>query len=173
MAIYTKTGDDGQTSTCTGRTSKNSCLIEASGTIDELSSVIGATMAEVKHEDIDSLLAKIQNELQIICAELSSIGDYRIKEDRTKYLEEMCDKYENELEPLTKFILPGGSKGGSLMHLSRTVARRAERVLVKLSEEARMNRETLKYLNRLSDLLFILARVVNKRDGITEKNPEY
>lgn len=175
--VYTKTGDQGQTSLVGGaRVSKADLRVDAYGDVDELNSVIGLARARVNDDAVDEVLGLIQNDLFTLGADLASpsgIEVPRIGESFTGKLEEFADIFLAELEPLKEFILPGGSEAGALLHLARTVARRAERRAVALSEAEELNPETIVYLNRLSDLLFILARVVNHRGGVPEKMTDF
>jgi cob(I)alamin adenosyltransferase len=173
MKIYTKTGDDGETGLFGGpRIAKDAPRIEAYGTVDELNSVLGMVRAELAPGDIDELVARIQNELFELGAQLATpdpaahrtalLGSRQIEA-----LESAIDRYEAGLEPLKQFVLPGGTSAAAHLHLARAVCRRAERRVVTLSHEssAPVARETIVYLNRLSDLLFVLARSVNRQAG--------
>ncbi|HEX8186515.1 MAG TPA: cob(I)yrinic acid a,c-diamide adenosyltransferase [Blastocatellia bacterium] len=175
--VYTRTGDTGQTSLVGGkRVSKASLRVDAYGDVDELNSVIGLARAHIEDQEIDSTLGVIQNDLFTLGADLASPSDIevpRIDESFVKTLEDYSDHYLAQLEPLKEFILPGGSEAGATLHLARTIARRAERRVVELSESEEVNAETIVYVNRLSDLLFILARVVNHRSGIPEKMTDF
>ena len=175
--VYTRTGDQGQTSLVGGaRVSKASPRVDAYGDVDELNCVIGLARARISDKEIDVVLGRIQNDLFTLGADLASPSEVevpRIEESFTKKLEEVADRFLAELEPLKEFILPGGSEAGAVLHLARTVARRAERRAVALSEIAQLNPETIVYLNRLSDLLFILARAVNHRGGVPEKMTDF
>ena len=175
--VYTKTGDQGQTSLVGGaRVSKASLRVDAYGDVDELNSVIGVARARVNDQEIDEVLSLIQNDLFTLGADLASPSEIdvpRIDESFVTKLEEFADRFLLELEPLKEFILPGGSEAGAVVHLARTVARRAERRAVALSETEQLNPETVVYLNRLSDLLFILARVVNHRANVPEKMTDF
>ena len=175
--VYTRTGDQGQTSLVGGaRVSKASLRVDAYGDVDELNCVIGLSRARTGDQEIDDVLGLIQNDLFTLGADLASPSEIevpRIGERFTKNLEELADRFLAELEPLKEFILPGGAEAGAVLHLARTVARRAERRAVALSEVEELNPETIIYLNRLSDLLFILARVVNSRAGVPEKMTDF
>jgi cob(I)alamin adenosyltransferase len=175
MKIYTKRGDSGKTDLASGeRMNKDDTRIEAYGTIDELNSIIGL-IGPTKYEDIDKKLNQVQNHLHIIQAQLSRTDGkgVRIESEQILMMEEWIDEYEDELEPLIKFILPGGSEIGAKLHNSRTVCRRAERRVVTLLIEKNEVGLCIEYLNRLSDAMFIFARVVNKREGIEEESPIY
>lgn len=171
MKIYTKTGDAGETGLFSGpRVSKGSDHVTAYGDVDELNSIIGLAIAALKSDDVIADLTKIQHDLHCVGADLATPLEAkttidRISEDRTVALERMIDRYEGELPRLIQFILPGGDQSAALLHVARTVCRRAERSVVRLRETVAYNGEVLKYLNRLSDLLFVLARVANKRLG--------
>ena len=170
MKIYTKTGDDGKTSLQGNkRVFKSNPRIIAYGNIDEVNAIIGMVLANKIDEDIANELILIQNELFVLGADLSNpdLDDIknRIAREMTGHLEQLIDKYEAELEPLTNFILPGGEITASQIHFCRTVVRRAESQVVSLMQNEKINNECLKYLNRLSDFLFVLGRVINKRNG--------
>jgi cob(I)alamin adenosyltransferase len=175
--VYTKTGDGGQTSLVGGaRVSKSSPRVEAYGDVDELSSLIGLARAMPLDDEINGVLGVVQNDLFTLGADLASPSEIeirRVDESFVAKLEHLADKFLAELEPLKEFILPGGSQAGATLHLARTVARRAERRSVALAESEALNPETIVYLNRLSDLLFILARVVNLRAGVPETMTDF
>ena len=170
--MYTKTGDEGQTSLVGGtRISKASSKVEAYGDVDELNAVLGIARTQAKSESIRNIIETIQNDLFIIGAELASppgLEVPRIGGDRIKEIESAIDKFLEELEPLKEFILPSGSPGGACLHFARTVSRRAERKVVKLMEQEEVGKNVLVYINRLSDLLFVMARVENKNSKYTE-----
>ncbi len=168
MKIYTKTGDDGTTGLQGGkRISKADLRIQAYGTIDEINSVLGIILSYKIDSDINALLTQIQNELFVAGSDLSNPDltntKNRITESMIVNLEGRIDKFEHELMPLTNFILPGGNRIAAYLHLARTITRRAETTLVGLSKTEQLNPAAQKYLNRLSDLLFVLARLINKR----------
>lgn len=182
MKIYTRTGDRGETSLVGGaRVSKDTPRLEFFGTLDELNSVLGMARAESLSEDVDRLLRQIQCELFSIAARLATEGD-RAESDSlsVEALEKAIDRYDAELPPLGHFILPAGCRAAAALHVGRTVCRRAERRLVALIGPAEHERpasdpggpETvagpLAYLNRLSDLLFVLARAANASDGLRD-----
>jgi cob(I)alamin adenosyltransferase len=171
VKIYTKTGDGGETSLFSGeRVSKNSVRIEAYGTIDELNSFIGLTITEVNDSDIKNLLLKIQNQLFIVGSDLATpkttkTSEYKIRRVTAKFykdIEKAIDHYDAKLRSLKNFILPGGSKGGALLHVCRTITRRAERRVVALNNTVKIGNNIIIFLNRLSDLFFVLARFENK-----------
>ena len=170
MKIYTKTGDDGTTGLQGDkRVSKSNLRIVAYGLVDEINSVIGIVLSHSIEEDMKKLLNQIQNELFVAGADLSNpdLGDEknRVTAEMIENLEAQIDSFESELEPLTNFILPGGEHTASLLHFCRTVTRRAETQIIALSEQEKINTNCSTYLNRLSDLLFVMARVVNKRSN--------
>lgn len=176
--IYTRTGDDGSTGLADGsRVLKHSLRPQAYGTVDELNASLGLVFLcldnkkdENVFNDIKVLIRGIQNDLFDLGADLSTpiskakqnYKPLRITENQIKKIEEKIDEYNDELKPLNSFILPGGSEAASLIHLSRTIARRAERDVSLLSSEEEINLNSLVYLNRLSDLLFVLSRVLNE-----------
>jgi cob(I)alamin adenosyltransferase len=173
MKIYTKTGDRGDTGLFGGpRVSKDAPRIEAYGTVDELNSVLGTVRAQGTEGPLDALLGQIQNELFALGAQLATpdpaahrtalIGPAQIAA-----LEAAIDRFEEPLEPLQQFILPGGTPVAAQLHLARTVCRRAERRLVSLVHQAAepIAGDLVIYLNRLSDFLFVLARAVNHQNG--------
>ena len=175
--IYTKTGDDGTTSLGDmSRTSKNDPRLEAYATVDEANSAIGVVLAlgGIKDDEIIKLLVRIQNDLFDVGADLCTpivdnptIEPLRVLESQIDYLEKQIDKYNESLQPLRTFVLPSGTPASALMHVARTVVRRAERNTWHAihSFGGGVNPVTAKYLNRLSDLLFVLARTANKEIG--------
>jgi cob(I)alamin adenosyltransferase len=170
LKIYTKTGDDGTTGLQGNlRLKKSHPRIVAYGTIDEANAFLGIVLTNKIDSDISEVLTRIQNELFVAGADLSNPNLLQIKNRITATMvtkiEETIDNYENELTPLSNFILPGGDITASQLHFSRTIVRRAETCLVLLQEQEEINKNCLKYLNRLSDLLFVLGRVINKRKG--------
>ncbi len=174
MKIYTKTGDAGETGLFGGtRVSKASAKVSAYGDVDELNSVLGLARLSPIDEPHDALLAAIQSELFDLGAELASRagkdpGVAKIDDARIEELERAIDRAESELTPLTSFILPGGTHAAAHLHLARTVCRRAERSVVALAQTDPVRPEVLRYLNRLSDLLFVLARLANARGGVPD-----
>jgi cob(I)alamin adenosyltransferase len=168
LKIYTKTGDEGDTRLQGGkRISKSSERIRAYGNVDEVNSVLGLVLSHKLDQDVEELLKKIQNELFVLGSDLSNPDmddkQNRISKNMIENLEKKIDEYEKELTPLSNFILPGGAHSTTLVHLARTVTRRAETNVVLLSKTEKINDECQVYLNRLSDLLFVIARVLNKR----------
>lgn len=171
--VYTKTGDAGETSLVDGsRVSKAHERVAAYGDVDELNSLLGLARVGLPDAQLDEALGKIQNELFIVGADLASpltIQVPRVDETHISELEQLIDSLLEELEPLREFILPGGTQLGASLHLARTVARRAERSIVTLAAREEINEQALIYLNRLSDLLFVMARVANQRAGVREQ----
>ena len=179
MKIYTKTGDSGKTSLFTGkRVSKASLRVQTYGTVDELNAWLGLLVSTVEEKDIRGLMTTIQNELFDLGADLATPKTQakgkrhwavpRISKSQVKQLEKLIDQYQSELPSLKHFILPGGAIPSCYIHITRGVCRRAERWVTQLMEKEEVNPQVLIYLNRLSDLLFVLARVVNHRQKITE-----
>jgi cob(I)alamin adenosyltransferase len=174
MKIYTKTGDTGETGLFGGpRVPKDAPRIEAYGTVDELNALLGLARCETLPPDVDALLARIQNELFDVGAELAT-PDPQAKNTATlgaksiAALEAAIDQHEAQLTPLRQFILPGGTRPAALMHLARTVCRRAERRLVTLATVETISPTLIVYVNRLSDLLFVLARSINQSQGCND-----
>lgn len=162
--IYTRTGDKGTTGLGDGsRTEKDGARVEAFGTVDELNSVIGLLMTHELPDDVRLILTDIQHELFDLGGELCIPGRTFMSQPMVQRLEKELDKMNDELSPLKEFILPGGTAAAAVAHIARTVCRRAERRLVTLSRSEKINPEAMAYLNRLSDLLFVLARYLNKR----------
>jgi cob(I)alamin adenosyltransferase len=174
VKIYTKTGDHGETGLFDGsRVSKYSPRVEAYGDVDELNTVLGLALAFIREdEELRTCLLTIQRDLFVVGAHLadptarveSKRGDKaRLSEEKVTQLEHWIDHFEDTLPPLRQFILPGGSKGGATLHHARTVCRRAERHIVALSHHIQVPGLILTYMNRLSDFLFVAARVENVR----------
>lgn len=177
MKIYTKTGDDGTTGLFGGkRVLKDDERVDTYGEIDELNSIIGLSRAFVLSNDVNKDLEKIQNQLFNIGAYLATPVEDRVKlkylenisDDDVVYLEKRIDYYDERLPELRNFILPGGSKSASFLHFARTVCRRCERKIVKFAQKEEADKIYIKYFNRLSDLLFILARYENFFSGTIE-----
>ena len=180
--VYTKTGDGGETSLVGGgRVSKDSARVAAYGDVDELNSAIGAARAFCEDGEIVSVLAEIQNDLFILGSDLASppgVDAPRIDAERTEKLEKWLDRFLETMEPLKEFILPAGNPAGAFLHLARAVCRRAERSAVSLMKTENTGAETVArnpvvYLNRLSDLLFVLARASNIRGGFAEVSVDF
>lgn len=170
--IYTKTGDKGTTGLGDGtRLAKNALRIEAYGTVDETNAAIGLARLHTGADgDLDQMLARIQNDLFDLGADLcvpeggsKSEGALRIIEAQVSRLETEIDRMNEALEPLKSFVLPGGTEAAAFLHLARTIARRAERLMVALSEKEKVSEAALKYINRLSDHLFVAARHANAK----------
>ncbi|WP_436906932.1 cob(I)yrinic acid a,c-diamide adenosyltransferase [Halosimplex marinum] len=178
MTIYTGRGDEGQTDLRDmTRVSKASPRIEAYGTVDEVNAMVGS-VRPTGHDDVDELLAEVQNHLHVAQADFANPDpdedDPRVREDHVEAVEDSIDEFDAELDPLEHFVLPGGSEAGGRLHRARAVCRRAERRAVAFAEsEEGVNETALVYLNRLSDLLFTLARAVNQREGVPEEQPTY
>lgn len=172
--IYTRTGDAGQTGLVDGsRVSKADARLAAIGDVDEANSAIGIALLHVRDEAHRAMLGRIQNELFDLGADLATPGEdfaptemsLRIVPDQIARLEREMDTMNEELEPLRSFILPGGGAGAAHLHLARTIVRRAERVAVAAAAQMPLNPQALVYVNRLSDHLFVLARLVAKQEG--------
>jgi len=181
--VYTRTGDRGETALVGGkRVPKDSLRIEAYGTIDELNSIVGLARAfnEEKladgdaHRFLDTMLRQIQDELFDLGSELATPPDffkegmYRVSEKEIKKIEQLIDECQKELEPLKSFVLPGGGRIGAYLHQCRTVCRRAEREILRLSRAEELSEWPIKYVNRLSDLFFVLSRWISKKTGKDE-----
>ena len=164
--IYTRTGDDGTTGLGDGsRVPKDSARVEAYGTVDELNSVIGVLLAAPKlPKKVAACLTEVQHELFDLGGELCIPGHTLIRAEHVAELERALDEFNEKLPPLKEFILPGGGPAAAACHLARTVARRAERRATTLARAESISPEVLKYLNRLSDLLFVLARVLARHE---------
>ena len=168
MKIYTKTGDDGNTGLQGNfRIAKSHPRIVSYGTVDEANAALGVVLTNSLDEDVGEILTEIQNDLFLVGADLSNpnLNDVknRVSLDMIEKLEKYIDKFELELPPLTNFILPGGEPSAAQLHHVRTVIRRAESQTVLLSEKDEINSNCIKYLNRLSDLFFVMGRLINKR----------
>lgn len=177
--LYTRRGDEGQTSLGGGeRVSKDSLRVTAYGTVDELNACLGVCLAVGLSPRLPALLKPVQNELFHLGADLSFSETYKslhakrslpqIEARHVEQLEHLIDEFNAQLGPLENFILPGGSPGGAHLHVARTVCRRAERAVVALARKEPVGPFALRYLNRLSDLLFILARFENRERGVPE-----
>lgn len=173
--IYTQKGDDGFTSLCeVKRISKSSPIIEAIGMVDEVNSLLGLCRAVSKNKQIERILAKIQHDLCTLSADLSSVDTKksdipRICERHIEMLEKYIDEIESKLPPLNKFVIPAGSRTTAMLHTGRSICRRAERAIVNAMDKHKINPHVLIYLNRLSDLLFVLARKANIDAKIKEE----
>lgn len=174
--MYTRTGDKGETGLFSGeRVPKNSLRVEAYGTVDELSSWIGYTRSLIEDSQVDAILERIQQDLFLVGAELathpkeSSPRKGQVTQAMVEHLEEEIDRLDAELPVLSAFIVPAGTRAASALHVARTIARRAERRTITLAQNEKLNPELVPYMNRVSSLLFVLARVANKRAGVEEK----
>ena len=182
--VYTRTGDEGQTSLGSGeRASKASPRVSGYGEVDELNSFLGLARTKIADAELLQLLERIQNELFVLGADLAvPLPDAsqtvpgrqrRVSAAEIEHLEQAIDRYNETLPPLQEFILPAGNEAGALLHVARAVARRAEREVVHLAQSEKLNPHVLIYLNRLSDLLFVLARVANRQGGSGEVFAEF
>jgi len=164
--IYTRTGDKGTTGLGDGsRVDKDSLRVEAFGTVDELNSAVGMVLAADLPADIRACLTRAQHELFDLGGELCMPGVTLVPGSYTDGLEQALDGFNEDLPSLKDFILPGGSEAAARCHLARTIARRAERRVISLAHNETVNEASIRYLNRLSDLLFVIARVLARRDG--------
>ena len=173
MKIYTKTGDDGTTGLIGNkRVKKSNPRIATYGMVDELNATLGIVLSSKLGKDIHDLLIKIQNDLFVVGADLANPNldnkSNRVTSEMVLYLEKEIDRLEKKLSSITFFILPGGDLVASQVHLARAICRRAEINVVNLSEVDKINNECLVYMNRLSDLLFVVARTINKRKKISD-----
>ncbi|MDF2423123.1 MAG: cob(I)yrinic acid a,c-diamide adenosyltransferase [Nitrosopumilus sp.] len=173
MKIYTKTGDDGNTGLQGNyRIGKSHPRIVSYGTVDEANAALGIVLANALDEDVRIVLTEVQNDLFLVGADLSNpnLNDLRnrVSLAMIEKLERHIDKFESELPQLTNFILPGGDPSAAQLHYVRTVVRRAESKTVVLSEKDEINSNCIKYLNRLSDLFFVMGRLLNKRKNIDD-----
>ena len=168
-AIITKTGDNGTTGLADGsRHSKHDIRLHCLGEVDELNAVIGLCASFIQHQDTLESLLHIQHDLFDLGAELCQPGKQLMQGEHVEYLNRQAEVLNQQLPALKEFILPGGTTANSYLHLARTVCRRAERNLVALNERESVNPDSLKYLNRLSDLLFIMARFSAQQSGQAE-----
>lgn len=176
MKIYTKIGDRGETRLFDGtRVQKHHARVESYGAVDELNSFIGAAASFVEDAPLRSFLEDIQKDLFSVGAQLAdprfkerTDSKFQLPRERVGALERQIDELETKLPPLRQFILAGGSHAGAMLHVTRTVCRRAERRVVNLATEVEVNPVLIEYLNRLSDFLFVAARIVNQREGKQE-----
>jgi len=170
--IYTRTGDDGTTGLIDGsRAAKHSARIAAIGAVDEANSAIGIAICSIKQKDYQATLTRVQNDLFDLGADLATPGEngdftpsemvLRIVPSQAEWIEAQIDALNETLEPLTSFVLPGGSEAAARVHVARAATRAAERAMTELANESAINPAALAYVNRLSDLLFVLARVLN------------
>jgi cob(I)alamin adenosyltransferase len=176
MKIYTKVGDKGTTGLFGGpRVPKDHRRVAAYGDVDELNSSLGLARADCQDAELQAILARLQNQLFDLGSELATPDASRaprvvpvVTEDEIVQMEQEIDRFDEELEPLRAFVLPAGTRLAADLHLARTICRRAERSIVTLDHSEPVDPEILKYVNRLSDLLFTLARVANHRGGVPE-----
>ncbi len=175
MKIYTRTGDSGDTSVIGGRCTKDDVRVEAYGTVDELNSFVGQTISLMRdpiYQDLQKILLQIQHELFDCGSDLAILKKesrtFKVTATMIDQLEAWIDQFDEETPDITRFILPGGTQASSLLHVCRTVCRRAERRIVTLAREQEINIEVRRYTNRLSDLFFTLARVSNVREGLAD-----
>jgi cob(I)alamin adenosyltransferase len=172
MKLYTRTGDEGQTGVIGGRVDKDDIRVEAYGTIDEVNAFVGEAVARLDpevHADLIADLMEIQHELFDAGGDLAQAGkkrNYKVTGEMVTRLEEWIDRYDKEAPEIRRFILPGGSPASAVLHICRVLTRRAERRVVTLAREQETNEEVRRYLNRLSDYFFAIARVANVRKGI-------
>jgi cob(I)alamin adenosyltransferase len=171
--VYTRTGDKGETSLVGGkRISKASIRVETYGDIDELNSLLGVVRTAIDDDEVDKILQSIQNDLFTVGADLASpvnVPVPRIESEGVQHLEKLIDHFNEQMPPLKEFIFPGGTYAAALLHLARAVCRRAERRIVALADEEEISKHMLAYVNRLSDLLFVMARFMNRRTGVAEQ----
>jgi cob(I)alamin adenosyltransferase len=176
MKIYTKTGDTGETRLFGGtKVHKDDLRVEAYGSVDELNAVLGVARALAPSKDVGELLVAVQSQLLVAGAELATLPENRGKlkvapicPDDALSLEAAIDRFTEELAPLTQFLLPGGTPTAAALHLARTTCRRAERQVVALAKQSEVSKDILIYLNRLGDLLFVLARLENHRQNVPD-----
>jgi cob(I)alamin adenosyltransferase len=175
MKIYTRTGDTGQTGVIGGRVDKDDARVEAYGTVDELNCFVGQAMNlmdRTRYADLLEDLLQVQHELFDCGHDLAVVDSdkhaFKVLPGLTDHLEAWIDKYDAETPDITRFILPGGSAVSAALHVCRTVCRRAERRIVTLARTQEVNEEVRKYLNRLSDLFFTIARTANYREGVQD-----
>ncbi len=176
MKIYTGVGDKGTTHLFGGKVvSKSALCIETYGTLDELNSFLGLLQSKINNAEINKLLEKLQSQVFTLSSEIATSDEIqrakfkeRIDADDIRFLEETIDHYSEKLPELKSFILPGGGEAGALCHVARTICRRAERNLIRWAQEETVEKQWVVYLNRLSDLLFVLARFLNLLEGKQE-----
>ncbi len=177
--IYTRTGDDGTTGLIgRKRVMKDSLRIEACGSLDELNAAIGVVRSQTLPDNVDRVLKLVQEVLFRIGTEVTSFKDTgaertRLGDEDVRNLEREIDTFESGLAPLKRFILPGGTTAGAQLHMVRALARKTERRCVSLANTEKLNPEILRYLNRLSDFCFVLARYINRRQSVSEEHPTH
>jgi len=173
--MYTRTGDRGETGLFSGeRVLKDSLRVEAYGAVDELSCWIGYTRSLLEEDEIDAVLERIQRDLFVIGAELATRKEshalkVQVTQDMVKHIEKDIDRLDADLPPLSNFIVPNGTGPAAALHVARAIARRAERRTISLDQKEKVSPSLLPYMNRLSSLLFVLARVVDKLAGVEEE----
>ncbi len=172
MRLYTQRGDNGETDLMGGRVRKNHPRVDAYGTIDELNAVLGMVRMALPDRKLRRLVGQVQHDLFVLGAELATApkakAPMQISTTRVKVLEKAIDRFQSEAPTPKFFVVPGGTDTAALLHFARTVCRRAERCVVTLSETERVRPTVMRYLNRLSDWLFALALLVNRRAGVAE-----
>lgn len=175
MKLYTRTGDEGQTSVIGGRVYKDDVRVEAYGAVDELNSSLGLAisyMDDATYSSMKEHLKQIQHELFDCGTDLARLKQggkpFVVTAEMVDRLEVWIDRYDEETSPLARFIMPGGSQVSAALHVCRATCRRAERCIVALGKEQQMNEQVRRYMNRLSDLFFTLARVANVREGVAD-----
>ncbi|PTM57514.1 cob(I)yrinic acid a,c-diamide adenosyltransferase [Desmospora activa] len=174
MRLYTRTGDAGQTSVVGGRVDKDDIRVEAYGTTDEVNAFVSEAIIRMdpqRHGDMIRDLTEIQHELFDVGGDLAQAGrkrQYKVSAEMVEHLEKWIDRYNEEAPEIQRFILPGGSSLSSALHVCRVLTRRAERRVVSLAKEQETNDEVRRYLNRLSDFFFAVARAANARDGVDD-----
>ncbi|MAG16036.1 ATP:cob(I)alamin adenosyltransferase [Candidatus Woesearchaeota archaeon] len=173
MRCYTRIGDKRKTHLFGCKLYKYSERVEAIGTIDELNAFLGAAASFSPHKISKKIIHEIENNLFSIGAELAIPKSVKIKAKHVERLEVLVEKIDEKLPQQTKFVIPAGTQAAMMLNVARTVARRAERAMVKLSSTSKVNPEMLKYMNRLSSLLYVLLRFENYKNNIVEKNPVY
>lgn len=179
MRCYTRNGDEGKTCIFGGRVDKHDERIDAIGSIDELNSFLGAAASFCRNETAKKILHDLQNDMFSIGAELATVtesmpaGKVAITPHHVEKIEAMIDKIDSQLPQQTKFIIPAGTQAAMMLNVCRTVTRRAERSLVKLDRESKLNPQLLKYANRLSSLMHVLMRFENSMNNVQENNPVY
>lgn len=167
--IYTRTGDAGTTGLGDGtRVAKNHLRVQAMGDVDELNAVIGVLLTETMSQPVMDVMTRIQHDLFDLGGELCMPGYQMVKPERVSALEQTLDAWNESLAPLKEFILPGGSKAAAYCHLARTVCRRAERTMHTLNAQEQLTEVSQQYINRLSDLLFVLCRILNQEAGVAD-----
>ncbi|MEM0118658.1 MAG: cob(I)yrinic acid a,c-diamide adenosyltransferase [Nitrososphaerota archaeon] len=166
---FTATGDKGETSVATGRVAKDSLVVQALGDIDELDCFLGFARTKVQTQEVKELLKQIQLKLFTYAAVIHNMREYKITQVDVEWLEQKAIEFDKELPELRHFILPAGSEGSIALHIARAVCRRAERSVVALDRQRKLPEHSIPFINRLSSLLFVLARYINVKEGINEE----